>query len=322
MAAMALGRRVVLASILALAAGSAAADDVVTVGLVSKGNALQWPLFIAIDKGFFAEQGITADPIVSQSSPNLLKQIAAGAVNIGLPTTGDSFRAIAKGAPVIVVRIDTEHAPLLLMAKPAIKRIADLKGKTISIGAADGIDRYYLEAALKRGGIDPKTVDVLAGGGAANRFQALMAGAIDAAAISPPQHFLAEAKGYTNLGSLDVPGLPWTCYAGYRPWVEKNRGLVVRYLKAYSKAVVWLNDPAHKVEASTILTKWGRSKQPEVEQTYEFYQPGGFFHPRGELSRAALDKFVAVLTELKFVEPGIDPARFFDASYIAAAMKP
>jgi NitT/TauT family transport system substrate-binding protein len=320
------GARIALAALTALllsdAGQSARAADRISVGVVSIGNALQWPLYIAVEKGFMTEQGIEADVVAGQSSPNLLRQIAAGAVDIGLPTAADTFRAVAKGAPIVMLRTDTERSPQVLMARPAIKRLADLKDKIITVGAADGIDRFYLNEKLKPAGIGPHQFDAMLGGGAANRFSALMSGAVDAAGISPPELFAAEEAGYTNLGSLDLGHrLPWTCIAAYRPWLEKSRSIAVRYLTAYAKAVDWFNDPAHQAEAVAILAKAGKGGPQGLGRTYDYYRNNALFDRRGELRRDVLDEFLKILAELKYVESGAAPSLYYDDSYAAAALR-
>ena len=45
--------------------------------------------------------------------------------------------------------------PYAILAKPAIKRITDLKGKVVSIGGVKDITRIYLERMLAPNGVKP-----------------------------------------------------------------------------------------------------------------------------------------------------------------------
>ncbi len=315
--------RLFCAALLSLTAASAAAaaDDKIIVGPVSIGSPIQWPLWITIEKGFAAREGITLDPVAAGSNSNVLQQTAAGALHIGLPVAGDAFRAIDKGAPLKMIRTDIEHAPHTVVAKPAIKSFADLKGKVISIGTVQGLDRIYLDRKLKSAGLAAGQYDVLGAGATANRFSALMAGAIDAAALSAPLNFEAVAKGFNDLGSVELAGehFPYSGFVAYGPWLEQNRPLVVRYLKAYARAVSWFNDRRNKADAAAVLAKWGRGRLADAEQTYDLYVRDRYFLPQGTMTREELIRYVDLLLEAKWIERAGDPARFVDLSLAEAA---
>ena len=78
----------------ALAPFSARAADKIIVGAVSIGTAIQWPLWVMVDKGFAAEEDLTVDLVAIGSANNVLQQAAAGSLNLAIPVAGDAFRAI------------------------------------------------------------------------------------------------------------------------------------------------------------------------------------------------------------------------------------
>src|SRR5882672_7610020 len=126
-------RAVVVASLLAgatvLLAPAAPAAETVTVGTVGQASANLWPVFIALDKGFFAAEDLKVDVVYVQSSAQLVQQITAGSLDICISTgLVDAMRAISMGAPVAITRVDVQAPPYALIAKPAIKRLAELKG--------------------------------------------------------------------------------------------------------------------------------------------------------------------------------------------------
>ena len=112
----------------------------------------------------------------------------------------DPIRAIEKGAPIAIWRVDMQSPPYALLAKPAIKSIKELKGKTISIGGAKDITRIFVERMLVPNGVKPGDVDYVFAGATSARLSALQSGAVDAAILTSPHNFYAEAAGFTNLG--------------------------------------------------------------------------------------------------------------------------
>src|SRR3954454_8939627 len=63
--------------------GIAQAAGKVTMGVIGAGSAQQWLVWGAAKKGFFAQNGIALDPIVTPSASAVMQQILAGSVDIG-----------------------------------------------------------------------------------------------------------------------------------------------------------------------------------------------------------------------------------------------
>src|SRR5262249_27186688 len=180
---------------------TARAAETVSVGTVGQASANLWPVFIGIDKGFFAAQDLAVDIVYVQSSAQLVQQITAGSLNICMSTgLVDPLRAIAMGAPIAILRVEVQAPPYALLAKPAIKRVEDVKGKVISLGGPKDITRIYVERMLAPHGVKPGEFDMVFAGATAARASALLAGAVDAAILLPPFNFQAVSAGYSDLG--------------------------------------------------------------------------------------------------------------------------
>src|SRR5436190_12053530 len=215
---MVMGRwlRHALAGLLAGAAVAItpAKAETVTVGLVGAISSTHWPIYIGLTKGYFAAEDIKPDLVFIQSSAALAQQLTAGSIDLALSTgLADPIRAIDKGSPIAIVRIEMQAPPYALLAKPAIKSWSDLKGKTISIGGPKDITRIYLERMAGPNGVKPGDYDTVFAGATSARFSALQAGAVDAAILLPPFNFYAESAGFTNLG-LTINYAPELPFAG------------------------------------------------------------------------------------------------------------
>ena len=179
----------------------AAAAETVTAGSVSSGSTNLWPVMIGIKKGFFAAADIKVDLILAQSNASVIQQLAANSINISISGgLVDPIRAIDKGAPIALVRIETQKPPYALLAKPTIRKIPDLKGKIVSVGGPKDITRIFFERMLMASGVAPRDVDLIFAGATTARMAALESGAADAALLTTPYNFHAQAAGFTNLG--------------------------------------------------------------------------------------------------------------------------
>ena len=147
-----------------------------------------------------------------QANAGVIQQLTVDAVNVSVGSgLVDPIRAVDKGAPVAIARIEMQRPPYALLAKPAIKSIKDLKGKIVSVGGPKDITRIFFERMLARAGVDPKEVDLIYAGATSARLQALQSGAADAALLTAPYNFHAEAAGFTNLGlASEVVDMPFS----------------------------------------------------------------------------------------------------------------
>ena len=144
------------AAVLTLAAAPAVAQDTVILGSVGSSSANGWPSYVAIEKGFFAAEGLKPDPVFAQSNAGVIQQLAAGSINFSTNSgLVDPIRAIEKGAPLALIRVEVQKPPYSLLAKPGIKSMAELKGKMLSVGGAKDITRIFVERMLAPSGVKP-----------------------------------------------------------------------------------------------------------------------------------------------------------------------
>jgi ABC-type nitrate/sulfonate/bicarbonate transport system substrate-binding protein len=73
--------------------------DTVILSSVGSASANGWPTYVAIDKGFFAAEGMIPDIVFAQSNAAVIQQLAAGSVNVSTNSgLVDPIRAIDQNA--------------------------------------------------------------------------------------------------------------------------------------------------------------------------------------------------------------------------------
>jgi NitT/TauT family transport system substrate-binding protein len=303
-----LTRGLAVAGALLFGPGSEAAERVV-VGVTGTPNALAWPFYIAMEKGFFVAEDINIDRIFAPSSAAMMLQLAAGALDITVEGAFvDTMRAIEKGAPISIVRILVQTPPYELLAKPPIRDLKELKGKTISIGGAKDVTRIYLDRMLEPNGIKDSEVDLVFAGASSARFTALQSGAVDAAILTAPFNFYGATAGFNIVGRTAdyVTDLPQNGTVVNRYWAAAHMSTLEKFLSAFNKGVAWFGDERNRDEAINILVVTGNLKPDEVAKSYEFFRKGGFFEPTGSVSRAKLRAVANVLVSLGDLPNGIN----------------
>ena len=224
----------------------------------------------------------------------------------------DPIRAIEKGAPLAIVRIEAQRPPYAVLAKSGIKSMRELKGKVVSVGGAKDITRIFFERMLRASAVEPRDVDLIFAGATSARYAALQSGAADAAILTPPFNFHAEAAGFSNLGlTADIVDMPFSGVSTNRNWAMRNAPTIRKFLSVYTNAIAWLSAPDHRREAIDLMVSVSNLKRDDVEKSYDFLVGGRFFEPTGAVSRAQLAKVVSALQELGDIPAGFGTDRLF-----------
>ena len=284
------------------------------VGSVGSTSANQWPLYIALKKGFFAAEGLNVDTVFAQSNASVVQQLAAGSTNVAASAgLVDPIRAIEKGAPLGIVRIEIQAPPYALLARRDIKEMKDLKGKTIIVGGAKDITRIFTDRMLAAHGLKPGDFDYVFAGATNARFSALQSGGVDAALLTAPFNFYAESAGFTNLGfTFDyLSDMPFAGVAMSRTWAAANPEAARRFLGVMVKTIDWFYDERNRAEAVKIMAEVSKLKLDDVEKAYDFLGGKKLFEPTGKVSKAKLGKVVDALRELGDVPADFAVDRLF-----------
>ena len=299
----------------------AAAAETITMVTTGKGSAQQWPIFIALTKGYMAENGVALDLVAAQSSAAAVQQLAAGSANLESGGLTDPLLAIDKGARIAVLRVETQVAPYSLWAKPAIKSIPDLRGKLISIGGAKDITRIYLERTLIPNGVKPGEYDMIFAGTTAARFAALSSGAVDASLLIPPFSFKAQSIGLTHLADVAdyARDLPFTGYATNIEWATTHKPLLLGFLNAMARGVDWFYQDANRSEAIDILVKESGLSRADVEATYDYYRRLHVFDHKGSIESATVGNLIKAMQQMDDFDGPRDIGRFVDPAITGLA---
>lgn len=305
--------RVFGAMLFALVSGPSWAQETVILGSVGSSSANGWPSYVAIEKGYFAAEGLKPDPVFAQSNAAVIQQLAAGSINVSTNSgLVDPIRAIEKGAPLALLRIEVQIPPYALLGKANIRSMKELKGKMLSVGGAKDITRIYVERMLEANGVKPGEFDMTFAGATSARFAALQAGAVDAAILTPPFNFHAASAGFTYLGNtVDYTDMPFAGISVNTNWARANPRTAEKIVRIYTKSIAWLYDPANRKEAVQILIKVSKLKEDDVEKAYDYLIKGRYFEPTGKVSKAKLDKLLEALKSLGDIPAGFNVDRLF-----------
>jgi NitT/TauT family transport system substrate-binding protein len=283
------------------AAPAVHAAETIETGLIGAANAVEWPFYIGVHKGFFAEAGVTLDVIYVPTASGLVQQLAAGSLDIVDIGAVEPIHAVARGAPVAIFRISGAVSPYEVLSKPEIKTLKDMKGHTVVIGGLLDINRVYLDRMLKAGGLVDKDVDITIIGNTAGRFAALKSGAADVTMLAPPVNFFAEEAGFHNLAMLIdfTKDLPFGATDVSLAFAQKHHDTLVKFMAAYDKCFAWFNDDANRDAAVDLLAgEMKTANREDVGKSYDYLRKIGFFQTDNTISKKRLEALMDGMTAI------------------------
>jgi NitT/TauT family transport system substrate-binding protein len=189
------------------------------------------PLWIAQDRGVFKKHGLDTQVITIQGGPLTVQALLGGSVQFIVGGASSPMEAKLRGADVVTIAVFIDSLPYTLVASPAIKTAAELKGKRFAVSRLGAVSDLSLRIALRNMGIDPEKEAVILGiGDQTSRFSALRTGSVDATVISPPLTVAARKLGLNLVSSFQDAGIVWAYNSVDTTggFAEKNRGAVSR----------------------------------------------------------------------------------------------
>jgi len=142
------------AATLALAAGTASAQEKFTFSLnwfAVGDHAAYW---VALDKGYFAKAGLDVTLENSKGSGDSIAKVDTGRADAGLADAVAMLAADARGARVKMVGMVFDKTPLNFFSRKdmPVTKPKDLEGKTIGAPPGDGQRQAWPAFAKLRGG--------------------------------------------------------------------------------------------------------------------------------------------------------------------------
>jgi len=212
-------------------------------------SADQLPAWIAKDSGIFAKNGLDVQLIFFTGGTTAILALVSGDVPITQVSGPGLVSSALAGSEAVFVAAGTTSLNYVLMGKPGIKTVEQLKGGTLAISrfgsATDSIARF----ALRKIGLTPgKDVILMQVGSGPDRLNALLTGKVTAAVINPPSSFVAEKRGMAVIADVAQMGLVFqhTGAATTRKFIKEHRDIVRRYVKSHVEAVhkLWTDKEA------------------------------------------------------------------------------
>jgi len=217
-----------------------------------------WPGWVAwevgIQKGWFKEAGVDVDFVWFEYVPSM-EALAAGQVDACCMTNGDALVTGATGKHSVGILLnDYSNGNDMIVAKPGIASMKDLKGKKIGVEVGF-VDHLLLLKALEANGMSEADVEII-NIVTTDTPQALASGQVDAIAAWQPSsgQALAQVPGSKAIfSSADVKGVIYDALYVTPESLNTRRADWAKVVSVWPRIVAFIQDPATQPEALQIM---------------------------------------------------------------------
>ena len=269
-------------------------------------------LYIAQERGFFRQEGLQADLVQVRGNIAVTAILSNDAHAIN--NVGTVIRALERSdLPAKVVSQSLKKNLFWLVAKPEVKSIVDLKGKTFGTTTFGGAQHLAAARLFQKAGLDPdKDITVVIGGDVPAQLQSLISGVIQVAALSPPTVIVARDKFKLKLLGTTIDDLPnlQNGLAVSEKLLRERRNLVKRILRARAKANRYFFE--NERGASEVLAKYLRVDLPVALESYHLARPA--FTTNGIPTDKEVEEFLKADAEMLKLREPVPAAKLFDFS--------
>jgi sulfonate transport system substrate-binding protein len=205
------------------------------LGIISV-TATYVPLYLALDDGLFAKEGLQVELLPFRGGSDLIKAVVAGSADVGVVSLAEVASGISAGQPLKAFYGGFNVPAFDWYAVPSIHSLAEAKGKRFGVTQYGSSTDFLTRYALASNGIDPaKDVQIVQGGDSPTRLAAMQAGQIDVNIFAAPDSFVAADRGYTRiLRQKDLaPDYPYHVFGAMEPFIASHPNTIRALLRGF-----------------------------------------------------------------------------------------
>jgi len=277
------------------------------------------PIFVAIDKGFFAAEGIAAELRFQGSVEELMRREVDFAFGSAV------YNSMVDSTPATLIcghsSRETSH---VLMIRPGIDSVDRLEHVLLPGASGPRGERFISELRniLGANGLNLDEAEITTQnvqGSHKEQWQMLQDGIGDAATLGAPWFFFAAKQGYTNAGHEPdySPGMTGSSIYTHPDRVARDPSLVEAFVRAYVRSMRYCQEdvPGTLDALMKFSREWGVTDAEIAQAAYDDVSP----YWKLEIDVEALTRMSAEVSTKRGLPP-IDMNRSLDLRFLTQAL--
>jgi NitT/TauT family transport system substrate-binding protein len=288
--------------------------------LIASGSSDFSSLDVIYWQDLLKKQGFNVDFKPVDAPDTAARSIIAGTADAYVGSLPSAILAVKNAnANIKIIAVNNQASDYVVLAKPEIVSIQDLKGKSIGIATPGSAGDIIVRTALKIKGVDPTAARFVTIGGTSARVTAVLAGQVDAAPVHAADAGDAVATGKVkvlfNTGDTIGVYLQSGLIAS-GDWLKNNPQVAQQVVDAFVDASRWA---ATNKDGYIALSKDQAPKMDDNVRSsaYDLYIQGKFWPVNGGLGQAGVDAFLKLSQDSGDLPKDLPPqSQWLDDSFV------
>ena len=261
------------------------------------------PQYVAISEGFFEDEGIDVELILTPGADKVTAAVLSGDVEIGFCGPEATIYVYQSGEKDYLKTFAqlTKKDGSFLVSREKIDnfKIEDIKGKTIIGGRKGGMPEMTFEWALRENGIDPKEdVNIDTSIAFAAMQGAFIGGTGDFVTLFEPNASVVENEGYgyivASVGELGGKA-PYTSYNARSSYIKNNKEIISGFVKAINNGLKFVRENDSNTIAKSIYNFFPDMSLNELKTSIDRYKNQDTWNETTKLEKDSFDHLQEIM---------------------------
>lgn len=238
------------------------------------------PQYAAISQGFFEEEGLDVELILTPGADKVTAAVLSGDVEIGFSGSEACIYVYNAGEKDYLKTFAqlTQKDGSFLVSRQKYDNFTldDLKGKSVIGGRQGGMPEMTFEWALRQNNIDPvNDLNIDTSIAFAAMSGAFIGGQGDFVTLFEPNALQIEKQGlgYVVASIGELGGVvPYTSYSARSSYLEKNPEIIEKFTRAIQKGLDYVHNSSDEEVANAILSFFPDTSLNDLAGVIERYR--------------------------------------------------
>ena len=280
------------------------------------------PQYVAVKKGYFKDEGLDVEIILTPGADKVASSVLSGDVNIGFCGSEQSIYVYNSGKKDYLVNFAslTKRDGSFIVSRNKIDNFTlnDLKGKYIIGGRKGGMPEMTLEYTLKENGIDLKDITIDTSVEFASMASAFISGTGDFVTLFEPSatKLENEGKGYV-VGYLGEFGgeVPYTSYNALKSYIKNNPETIKSFTKGIDKALEYTSKTDEEKLAKDIIEFFPDMTINELKTMIKRYKDNDAWKKNTYLSKEEFEHMEDIVIEAGIIDKKVPYKKLVNTSF-------
>ena len=280
------------------------------------------PQYIADKKGFFKEEGLDVEFILTPGADKVTAAVLSGDVEIGFCGAESSIYVYNNNKKDYIVNFAalTNKDGSFIVSREKIKdfKLKDLKGKYIIGGRKGGMPEMTLEYTLKENNINLDEVTIDTSVEFANMASAFISGTGDFVTLFEPSatKLENEGKGYVVASLGEYGGeVPYTSYNALKSYLKENKDTVKKFTKSINKGLDYVSKTNDETLASELIDYFPDMTKNELKTMVKRYKKINAWKKNTYFSKKEFEHMEDILLEAGTIDKKVPYKKLVDTSF-------